>query len=229
MQLKVDSVPQPQQNAVKALEDKHNNGGGGSASDNDDGGRLGQKRPPALFPTWYALVVAGFVAAVFALVVLADRRLPAPLGVQDARENPGRFLEGKARKYLKQLTSVGPRPAGMSMIQTCPTLSFVNILHIFKKYCFVGSYENEVLAVEFFRREVDAIIDKAKVAHKLSVDIQKPRGSFSLDFIDGLTHHYRDIQNFIVKLEPRDRESKHSLLLNCHFDSVPQSPGKYCY
>ncbi len=86
-----------------------------------------------------------------------------------------------------------------------------------------------MLAVEFFRREVDAIIDKAKVAHKLSVDIQKPRGSFSLDFIDGLTHHYRDIQNFIVKLEPRDRESKHSLLLNCHFDSVPQSPGKYCY
>ena len=41
-----------------------------------------------------------------------DQRLPAPLSAKDAAGNPGAFVEERARQYLKQLTSVGPRPAG---------------------------------------------------------------------------------------------------------------------
>ncbi len=88
-----------------------------------------------------------------------------------------------------------------------------------------GSYENEVLALEYLKREVEAIRKSANSAHRISTDIQKPRGSFGLNFIDGLTHHYRDIQNFIVKLEPSRGDANNALLINCHFDSVPQSPG----
>ena len=55
--------------------------------------------------------------------------------------------------------------------------------------------------------------------------LQKPRGSFNLQFVDGLTHSYRNIQNVVAKLES-GTGAKHSLLVNCHFDSVPQSAGK---
>ena len=55
--------------------------------------------------------------------------------------------------------------------------------------------------------------------------MQKPRGSFNLPFVDGLTQNYRDITNIIVKLESGTRVSNNALLINCHFDSVPQSPG----
>ena len=36
----------------------------------------------------------------------------------------------------------------------------------------------------------------------------------------------RNIQNVIAKLESGRGGSRHALLVNCHFDSVPQSPGK---
>ena len=109
------------------------------------------------------------------------------------------MFQERARDHLKQLTSVGPRPA--------------------------GSYENEVLAVDFIRRRLEAIQKRAKSVHKLTIDMQKPRGSFNLPFVDGLTQNYRDITNIIVKLESGTRVSNNALLINCHFDSVPQSPG----
>jgi acetylornithine deacetylase/succinyl-diaminopimelate desuccinylase-like protein len=59
----------------------------------------------------------------------------------------------------------------------------------------------------------------------VTIDVQKPRGSFNLQFVDGLTQHYRDITNIIVKLESSLHGSNDALLVNCHFDSVPQSPG----
>ena len=36
---------------------------------------------------------------------------------------------------------------------------------------------------------------------------------------------YKDIQNVVALLES-GTGSQHALLLNCHFDSVPQSPGQ---
>ena len=56
------------------------------------------------------------------------------------------------------------------------------------------------------------------------INFQKPRGSFNLQFLDGLTHSYRNVQNVVAKLES-GTGAKNSLLVNCHFDSVPQSPG----
>ncbi len=103
--------------------------------------------------------------SIFSLVLYMDGRLPDPLTVADSEKHPDRFIEERARDLLRQLTSVGPRPA--------------------------GSYENEVLAVDFIRRRLETLQKNAKDVHSLSIDLQKPRGSFNLKFVDGMTHHYR--------------------------------------
>ncbi len=153
----------------------------------------------ASFSTWWSVLILAYLVLVFLLVVYMDQRLPAPLTAKDAAANPDAFIEERARNYLKQLTRVGPRPA--------------------------GSYENEVLTVDFLKRELAAISARAKPFHRLTVDVQKPRGSFNLAFVDGLTHHYRNIQNVVVKMESGKHGASDALLVNCHFDSVPQSPG----
>jgi len=148
--------------------------------------------------TWLALVIAVWCLAVFGLVIFMDIRLPDPLRLTDVPTHPDRFIEERARRSLRALTSVGARPA--------------------------GSYENEVLAVDLIVRELNSIKNRAKPIHKLTVDVQKPRGSFNLKFVDGLTHSYSNIQNVIARVES-GTGAKHALLVNCHFDSVPQSPG----
>ena len=67
--------------------------------------------------------------------------------------------------HLRSLTSIGARPT--------------------------GSYENEVLAVQLLQRSLAGIKERAQPIHKLTVELQKPRGSFNLKFVDGLTHSYR--------------------------------------
>ena len=79
----------------------------------------------------------------------------------------------------------------------------------------------QVLAADYIRRELESISKRANPVHRLTIDIQKPRGSFNLKFVDGITHHYKDIQNIIVKAES-NHGAKDALLVNCHFDSVPQ-------
>jgi len=148
--------------------------------------------------TWIALAILLWLIGVFFLVLLLDRRLPSALTLADRADHPDSFIEERARVTLQALTSIGPRPA--------------------------GSYENEVLAVAFIKRELTSIKERANPIHKLSIDIQKPRGSFNLELLDGLTHSYSGIQNVIAKLES-ENGANHALLVNCHFDSVPQSAG----
>ena len=182
------------------LEDKRAEDGTQGDSDSDDN-KYKKKKGTELLSIWLSLLILSFCLTIFALVLYMDSRLPVPLRVDNAENKyPDRFIEERARDLLKQLTSVGARPA--------------------------GSYENEVLAVDFIRRRLETIQKKAKDVHKLTIDVQKPRGSFNLPFVDGLSHSYRDITNIIVKLESETRVSNNALLVNCHFDSVPQSQGK---
>ncbi|EMP30479.1 Endoplasmic reticulum metallopeptidase 1 [Chelonia mydas] len=102
------------------------------------------------------------------------------------------------REYLENITAVGPRT--------------------------VGSPENEILTVNYLLKQIKAIEIESSDAHKISVDIQRPTGSFSIDFLGGFTSYYANITNVVVKLEPRSG-AKHAVLSNCHFDSVPNTPG----
>lgn len=186
-------------------EDKkaHRANGDGKAEDgkketDDDDNKYKKKKGTEKLSTLLAFVIVFFCTAVFSLVLYMDGRLPKPLTLSDIPQNPDTFIEDRARDMLRRLTSVGARPA--------------------------GSYENEVLAADFLKRQLESIKKRANPLHKLTIDVQRPRGSFNLRFVDGLTHHYRNIQNIIVKLES-GLGAKDALLVNCHFDSVPQSPG----
>lgn len=139
------------------------------------------------------------LVAVYITIVLLEKRLPTPLLIKDEPVHPDRFIAERARNYLMNLTRVGPRP--------------------------VGSFENEVLAVNFFSKEINVIINKANKIHQITYDLQKVSGSYPLTFLDGMTNIYKDVQNVIVKIGPR-KESEHSLLVNCHFDTVIDSPGE---
>ncbi|XP_026679415.1 endoplasmic reticulum metallopeptidase 1-like [Diaphorina citri] len=60
--------------------------------------------------------------------------------------------------------------------------------------------------------------------HQIRLDTQTVSGAFPLTFLDGMTNVYRNVQNVIVRIGPVV-ESAHSLLVNCHYDTVPDSPG----
>ena len=97
-------------------------------------------------PAWTAVAVLLYLLSVLGLVILMDDRLPAALTTADIPDNPDTFIEERARRTLRALTSIGARPA--------------------------GSYENEVLAVDLLRRELQSIKERSHPSHKLTIDIQ---------------------------------------------------------
>ena len=87
----------------------------------------------------------------------------------------------------------------------------------------VGSYANEELAPDFLKREISYIQQYSNKNQKIEIDRQVVSGSYYLDFNIGMTNVYRNVQNIIVKLVGESDE--HAIMLNCHFDTVPGSPG----
>lgn len=124
--------------------------------------------------------------------------LPQPLLLADIPSHPNEFIAERAMTRLLRLTSLGPRVS-----------------------C---SHANEVLAVQIIKSEVEAIKSKAGKSKTIELDVQRVSGAYPLEFLDGLTNCYRNLPNVIVRLSS-DPSWKHSLLINCHFDSVPDSPG----
>lgn len=152
---------------------------------------------------WWTLLCVGLVVVLGYLTRLRLLALPKDLNVNDLEKFPDAFIAERAWHDLNILTSFGTRPT--------------------------GSRANEVLAVDFFKRELSYIQEKAHPSQKIYADVQKVSGSYFLDFKPhGMTNVYRSVQNFIVKLMGSEEESllsNHTLLLNCHFDSVAGSPG----
>ncbi|XP_051960365.1 endoplasmic reticulum metallopeptidase 1-like isoform X1 [Xyrauchen texanus] len=111
----------------------------------------------------------------------------------------GEFNAIRARKHLEQITSVGPRT--------------------------VGSPENEIATVNYILEQIEQIrLESVNGPHAITVDVQRPTGSFSIDFLGGFTSYYDRVTNIAVKLEPKTT-AQHFMLANCHFDSVANSPG----
>ncbi|CAG0890635.1 unnamed protein product, partial [Cyprideis torosa] len=156
-------------------------------------------RSHLLHPVFLLVILVFYVLDVW-LVLHIDSTLPQPLPVNDATLKSGRFLEERARRHLVQLSAIGPKPT--------------------------GSYENEVLAVEYIRREIQAIQQITLPNHKLSLDLQVVSGDFELNFLRvSYISSYANIQNIVAKLEPADKKVKDAILINCHFDSAIGSPG----
>ncbi|MEQ2219312.1 hypothetical protein XENOCAPTIV_015927 [Xenoophorus captivus] len=158
-----------------------------------------------------AALLSGFVLLLWGLVHLSLQQLV--IGKPSGEFNAGRarcvcslfqfifmFYSRKTRRqHLEKITSVGPRP--------------------------VGSQENEVLTVNYLLEQIENIrVRTAAGPHRLTVDVQRPTGSFSIDFLGGFTSFYDRVTNIAVKLEPKDG-AQHLMLANCHFDTVANSPG----
>lgn len=149
-------------------------------------------------PTSHFMGILGLMLLTFALVIIIEKQLPKGLRIEDEKQYPDKFIAERAYKILENLTKIGPRTA--------------------------GSYENEVLAVKVITTEIYNIVKGAHPNHVVEVDVQKASGAFNLEFLDGMTNVYQDVQNIVVKVGSKIN-SPHSLLINCHFDSVVDSPG----
>ncbi|XP_061721042.1 endoplasmic reticulum metallopeptidase 1-like [Cydia pomonella] len=149
---------------------------------------------------WLVLGALSCALAAFALLAAGDL-LPEPL--TQAAE-PTSFIAENAHKHLVTLTSIGPRVA--------------------------GSYENEVLAVGVLVGALREIAAGASPHHILEIDVHTASGAFSLSFLDGMNNVYRDVQSVVARLSarggrPPPASRRNALLINCHFDTVPDSPG----
>lgn len=82
-----------------------------------------------------------------------------------------------------------------------------------------------MLTVGYLLEQIELIrAESAAGPHQLTVDVQRPTGSFSIDFLGGFTSFYDRITNVAVRLEPK-AGAQHLMLANCHFDTVANSPG----
>ncbi|XP_063367017.1 uncharacterized protein LOC134655483 [Cydia amplana] len=149
---------------------------------------------------WLVLGALSCALAALALLAAGDL-LPEPL---TRAAEPTRFIAENAHGHLVNLTSIGPRVA--------------------------GSYGNEVLAVGVLVGALREIAAGAAAHHILEIDVHTASGAFSLSFLDGMNNVYRDVQSVVARLSarggrPPPASRRNALLINCHFDTVPDSPG----
>lgn len=170
---------------------------------NDDD--FSKKRSPPLIKneTWFLIFLTYF--SIFVLVLYVDVvRFPAPLSVESLQSSglpkDLQFSEERARNFVVELSSIGPKPT--------------------------GSYENEVIAVDYITRQLNYIKSHTKPVNKVEIDMQKTSGCFDLTFKEGMTSCYHDVKNIIARIGPQ-KSTNISIVINCHYDSVPTSPGNY--
>uniref|UniRef100_A0A1B6BYM8 FXNA-like protease n=1 Tax=Clastoptera arizonana TaxID=38151 RepID=A0A1B6BYM8_9HEMI len=152
-----------------------------------------------LSTTGTTIAVISVAGLIYLIAVLLNNRLPLPLNISDESFHPNRFIAERARNSLEQLVDLGPKV--------------------------VGSYENEMLAVHLLSVQINYTMLQAKPVHKITYDLQHASGSYYLGYKPiGMASVYNNVQNIIVKIGPHVNATS-SLLVNCHFDSVPSSPG----
>jgi hypothetical protein len=143
--------------------------------------------------SWYGIFGIVFVLVLGNVANYLFTNLPVPLKNAHSTNFPERFIAERAWKDLKIITEFGPRPA--------------------------GTYANEVLAVDFLKREISYIDQLKHKNQKIDIDHQVVTGAMSGGWKNRTaTSVYWNVQNIVVKLVGT---SEHALMLNCHFDSVP--------
>ena len=80
----------------------------------------------------------------------------------------------------------------------------------------VGSAANEIQAFGFIFDQLYQIRNSSEKLSDISIDHQIVSGFRSQSAI------YKNIQNIVVRVQG---QTDNALMLNCHFDSVPGSPG----
>ncbi|XP_077288076.1 uncharacterized protein LOC143912654 [Arctopsyche grandis] len=149
-----------------------------------------------LISWWWPIIVLASSCLIFYLIHLQDHVLPPVVTIRESTENPSLFSGERSRDFLRKLTALGPRV--------------------------VGSKANEIDAPELLERELQKIKNNSQ-SQTIDIERQKGSGSYQLDEDYVYTNIYNNIQNVIALL--RGSSGKHSILFNCHYDSVPTSRG----
>lgn len=150
-------------------------------------------------PFYFGIIILVYISSLIGIVYTIDNILPTALNVTDEKNNPDAFISERAIHDLEFLTNLGPKV--------------------------VGSYENEVLAVNFIKHEIEQIKINANPNQLLELDIQLVSGSYYVNLLNSDNINvYTKVQNVVVKLHGANNADT-SVLINSHFDSVPTSPG----
>lgn len=115
---------------------------------------------------------------------------------------PHEFREETARRYLEAITGLGPRVSGS---------------------------EANVKAEKYILGVVEDIRMRKISNNDIEVSVQTVSGDLTVDFISAglgeFTSVYRNLKNIVVKVSPAQHANS-SVLVNCHYDTVIDSPGK---
>ncbi|XP_076259381.1 endoplasmic reticulum metallopeptidase 1-like isoform X2 [Rhynchophorus ferrugineus] len=150
-------------------------------------------------PFWMGLLIIFCLGLLFGFVFLIGTLLPTPLTVNDEANYPDSFIADRAAQDLRYLTDLGPK--------------------------ITGSFENEYAVVEYLSLHIKTIISEANPNQYIEMDLQEATGSYYLDDSIGFHNIYHKVQNVVVKIHGESNNTKQSILLNSHFDTVPSSPG----
>ncbi|KAK7484073.1 hypothetical protein BaRGS_00024685 [Batillaria attramentaria] len=136
--------------------------------------------------------------AIWLLIHWRISQFPTPLDPKDAK--PSDFVEKRARTHLDKLTQLGPRVAGSA---------------------------SNFAAEKYILGEIGKVKAACNPTHTFEVDVQTVSGTFVMDFealgIGKYASVYENQKNILVKLGPSG--SNDSVLINCHYDTVIDSPG----
>uniref|UniRef100_A0A1B0BKH5 Peptidase M28 domain-containing protein n=1 Tax=Glossina palpalis gambiensis TaxID=67801 RepID=A0A1B0BKH5_9MUSC len=145
---------------------------------------------------WAPVFLSFWILLYYGIAIPAFHQLPNSLSYQDEILHKDRFIAERAEVHLHKITEIGPRV--------------------------VGSVENEVMTIAYLKEQFRKLKDEAKSFYKIEYDLQVASGSY---IHWKMINSYQGVQNFIIKIGPKNTNSTSYLLVNSHFDSVPRGPG----
>uniref|UniRef100_A0A1W7RAI7 FXNA-like protease n=1 Tax=Hadrurus spadix TaxID=141984 RepID=A0A1W7RAI7_9SCOR len=86
----------------------------------------------------------------------------------------------------------------------------------------VTGSDNEQKVSLYILKQLIHIKSRSTPYNVVEVQLQRASGSFSMPLGDGMTVNYRTVTNLLARIGPLHSPS---LLISCHYDTVPNSPG----
>ena len=143
------------------------------------------------------MIILALVGLLYGFVVYQDHQVPPVISANQH----GNFSEERARIILNQIASLGPRPSGSDNLEKKAFLIITDKLYQLQK------------------------VTASKGVNRIDIDIDRPSGCFDLKFLSSFTLCYHKITNIVARIGPASGPSKNAILLNCHFDTLPDTPG----